>query len=83
MKTDSKYYDYCRGENPMVDTDAIKKAVTAKGLEHKEFAEEIGISRHTLINRYKYGNWTVLEAYKVCELLGIPLSVFFRFPERL
>ena len=81
--TDRRYYDYCCNENPMVDNDAILMAVYAKGMNQKDFAEAIGVSYHTVRNRFKYGNWTVLEAYRVSELLGVSLKLFFAFPEKL
>ena len=82
--TDKKYYDYCAGQNDMVDTEAIKLAIMSNGYEQKPFADALGISFHTLMNRFKYGNWTVLEAWKLCGLLGLDFTtVFFAHPERL
>ena len=81
--TDRTYYDYCSGENPMVDTAAIKLSLEAHEMTQHQFADEIGVSYHTIRNRLKYGNWTVLEAWKVSQLLGIPLKTFFAFPDKL
>lgn len=82
MKVDSKYYDYCAGENKMVDTVAIKAALRQSAMDQRGFADELGVSYHTLRNRLKYGNWTVLEAYRVCDLLGLDfMTVFFARPQ--
>lgn len=82
MRTDSKYYDYCAGENRMVDTVAIKAAITESDFDQHTLAEEIGMSYHTIRNRLKYGNWTVLEAYRMCDVLNLDfMSVFFARPQ--
>jgi len=84
MKTTSKYYDYCAGENRMVDTPAIMKAMKQLQYNMHTLAEEIGISYHTIRNRFKYGNWTVLEAYRLCGILSLDfMSVFFAYPEEV
>ena len=83
MATDPKYYSYCAGENPMVDTPAIKRAMLDKRIEQKEMADLLGVSFHTLRNRLRYANWTVLEAFRLCEILDIDFAeVFFAHPEK-
>ena len=82
MAADPRYYNYCAGENHMVDTQAIKNAMREKGIEQKPLADELGVSHHTLINRLRFANWTVLEAYRLCEILGLDfVKVFFAHPE--
>lgn len=82
MKTDSRYYNYCAGENRMVDTLAIKQAIVNSDFDQRSLADEIGVSYHTIRNRLKYGNWTVLEAYRMCDVLGLDfMSVFFAKPQ--
>ena len=84
MSADSRYYNYCAGENQMVDTDAIKRAMRNKGIEQRPMADELGVSYHTLLNRLKFANWTVLEAYRLCEILDLDfVEVFFAYPEKV
>jgi len=73
---------YCQNENHMVDNASIKKAILDR-MELKEFAEQIGISYHTLRFRLIHGDWSVLEAYKVCTNLGLDFTkTFFAYPEK-
>lgn len=82
MKRDSRYYNYCAGENRMVDTQAIKEALRRSEFDQRSLADEMRISYHTLRNRLKYGNWTVLEAYRVCDILHLDfMKVFFARPQ--
>ena len=83
MAADPKYYSYCASENHMVDTPAIKQAMRQKKIEQKPLAEELGISYHTLLNRLRFANWTVLEAWRLCEILELDFAkVFFAHPEK-
>lgn len=73
---------YCSNANPMVDNATIKSAILDR-MELKEFAELIGISYHTLRFRLIHGDWSVLEAYRVCQELGLDfVKTFFAFPEK-
>lgn len=72
---------YCSNANKMVDNAAIKAAILAR-MQLQEFAELIGISYHTLRFRLIHGDWSVLEAYKVCRALDLDFEkTFFAFPE--
>ena len=74
---------YCQNANPMVDNATIKSEIL-KRMELKEFAELIGISYHTLRFRLIHGDWSVLEAYKVCKELDLDFAkTFFAFPEEV
>lgn len=84
MMSDSQfYYRNCAGENRMVDTEAIARKLQEKGITYQQFAELLGVSHHTVKNRMRWGNWTVLEAWRVCQILEIDIGVFFAFPERV
>ena len=70
--------------NPMVDSFAIENAISYRGYTLAGFAELIDMSRHTLRMRLRDGRWTVLEAWRVCNILRIDFNkVFFAFPERV
>lgn len=74
--------DYCSNENPMVDTDEIKRAMHLHGVTLTGLAEYLRVNERTIRHRLKYGNWSVLEAYKVCVLLSLDFeAVFFAYPE--
>ena len=76
------YSNYCSSENPMVDTDEIKRAMHLNGVTLTGLAAYLGVNERTIRNRMKYGNWTVLEAYKVCVLFNLDFEeVFFAYPE--
>ena len=70
--------------NPMVDGLAIEKAIAAHDYSLDKFAEMIGLCYHTLRQRLDDGRWTVLEAWRVCQLLDLDFyQTFFAFPERV
>lgn len=70
--------------NPMVDNFAIENAISYRGYTLARFAEMIDMSRHTLRQRLDDGRWTVLEAWRVCDILGLDFEeIFFAFPDRL
>ena len=70
--------------NRMVDNYAIEKAIYKSKYTFYKFAEMVGISRHTLRLRLDNGDWSVREAYMVCEILGLDFKkIFFAHPERL
>lgn len=72
---------YCTNANKMVDNAAIKAAILSR-MQLQEFAELIGVSYHTLRFRLIHGDWSVLEAYRVCKALDLDFeTVFFAFPE--
>ncbi len=72
---------YCTNANKMVDNAAIKAAILSR-MQLQEFASLIGISYHTLRFRLIHGDWSVLEAYRVCKALDLDFeSVFFAFPD--
>ena len=74
----------CANPNPMVDGMAIEKAITDHGYSLERFAERIGLCYHTLRQRLDDGRWTVLEAYRTCELLDLDFyDIFFAHPERV
>ena len=74
----------CSNPNPMVDNHAIRKAIINSDWTFEEVADELDLCYHTLNARLDDGRWTVLEAYKVCKLLGLNFTdVFFAHPERL
>ena len=75
---------YCANENPMVDSLQIRNAMSDHNYTIEMLAEELGRSRHTIMNHLTNGDWSVLEAYKVCGVLGLDFSaVFLAFPERI
>ena len=73
---------YCANENPMVDTTAIRNSLSANGMTIEQLADEIGRSRHTVMGRLAHGDWSVLEAWNVCKVLGLDFTkVFLAHPE--
>ena len=73
-----KYKDYCRGENPLVDTAAIRIAMCRCGYSQKALADELDLSYTGLRHKLKWGNWTVLEAEVLGSLLHLDImTVFF------
>ena len=75
---------FCQNANPMVDNGAIKTAILDHGMMLKDFADLIGISYHTLRFRLIHGDWSVLEAYRVCQELGLDFAkTFFAYPEEV
>lgn len=76
--------DYCVTENKMVDTQAIVFAMERAGVTRQELADLLGVSLRTIHNRLNWGNWSVAEAWVVCQLLGIDFAkVFLAHPEKL
>lgn len=70
--------------NPMVDNFSIENAIYDSGYTFEKFANLIGLSRYSLRQRLDDGRWSVLEAWKVCSVLGLDFEeIFFAFPERL
>lgn len=70
--------------NPMVDNQVIEKAITDHGYSLERFAEHIGLCYHTLRQRLDDGRWTVLEAWRVCQILGLDFyDTFFAHPEKV
>ena len=70
--------------NVMTDNFAIEMAICRSPYSFYKFAELIGVSRHTLRLRLDDGNWSVMEAYKVCKLLDLDFEkIFFAHPERI
>jgi len=72
----------CRDENRMVDTAEIKAAMARKGIDMKKLSDRMGLHYQTIRNKFQWGNWSVAEAYDLCEILDLDLiSVFFAKPE--
>ena len=70
--------------NPMVDGRAIEKAIADHLYSLESFATAIGLCYHTLRQRLDDGRWTVLEAWRVCQLLDLDFyQTFFAHPERV
>ena len=70
--------------NLMVDTDAIRREMRSRKITYNDLADELGVSRNTIINRIQFANWTLQEAYRVSDLLGLDLmGTFFAYPERI
>lgn len=75
---------YCANENPMVDNTAIRNSLSANNMTIEQLAEQIGRSRHTVMARLVNGDWSVLEAWNVCQVLGLSFDkVFLAFPEKI
>lgn len=69
--------------NPMVNNAAIEMAIAVSTYSLEDFARAIGLCYHTLRARLDDGRWTVLEAWNVCQILGLDFAeTFFAFPER-
>lgn len=74
----------CANPNPMVDNKLIEDSITTHGYSIDSFAKMIGLCYHTLRQRLDDGRWTVLEAWRVCCILGLDFEeTFLAFPERV
>lgn len=72
----------CANPNPMVDGKAIETAIVDNGYSLESFAHCIGLCYKSLRQRLDDGRWTVLEAWRVCCILGLDFEeVFFAHPE--
>jgi len=70
--------------NPMVNNRRIEKAIADHGYSLEQFADKIGLCYHTLRTRLDDGRWTVLEAWKTCQILDLDFtSTFFAYPDRV
>ena len=63
----------------MVDVNALKAAVVAKGLTYREAAEAIGMTRKTWYDRINSKKFSSDEMYRLIKLLNIadPSAIFF------
>ena len=74
----------CANPNPMVDNRVIEREITNHGYSLEQFANCIGLCYHTLRQRLDDGRWTVLEAWRVCQILGLDFyETFFAHPDRV
>jgi len=70
--------------NPMVNNRRIERAIVDHGYSLEQFADQIGLCYHTLRTRLDDGRWTVLEAWKTCQLLDLDFTeTFFAYPEKV
>ena len=63
----------------MIDKNALKAAIVAKGLTQADLAERLGISRKTLYDRIAKGVFDSDEINEMIKILSIqdPISIFF------
>ena len=63
----------------MVDTNALKGIIVAKGITQQEVAKEIGISPKTFYNKMQKGIFGSDEMEAMINFLSIenPMAVFF------
>lgn len=63
----------------MVNVNALKAAIVARGLTQKEMANRLGISPKTFYEKMKRGTFGTDEAKVMIEELEItdPVSIFF------
>lgn len=53
----------------MVNTDKLRGAIKAKGLNEGDFAEKLGINKSTFSAKINSGKFTIGEADKIASLL--------------
>ena len=63
----------------MVDTNALKGVIVAKGMTQQEVAKHLGMSRKTFYSKMKKGVFGSDEMEGMIELLSIenPVEIFF------
>ena len=75
---------YCANENHMVDSGLIRAAMSAQNITIEALADRIGRSRHTVMSHLRNGDWSVLEAWLVSQVLGLDFDkTFLAFPEKV
>ena len=75
---------YCANENHMVDSELIRQTMRAHNITIEALADKIGRSRHTVMSKLRNGDWSVLEAWLVTQVLGLDFDkTFLAFPDRV
>lgn len=64
----------------MVDLNALRGKIAERGLSQRMVAEKLGITEKTFYSKMKTGNFSVMEAERIAQILEIetPGSIFFR-----
>lgn len=63
----------------MIDTNALRGIIVAKGLSQQDVAQELGIAPKTFYSKMKKGVFGSDEMEKMIDLLSIenPVAIFF------
>ena len=64
----------------MTTNEHLKMKMALLNISQTELAEQIGISKPTIISRFNDGNWKYFEILELIRILGIkkPHEVFFQ-----
>ena len=63
----------------MIDKNALRAEIVRNGMTQKQLAAQLGISEQTFTDRMKKGNFTLIEAEQMINILKIknPQKIFF------